>query len=168
MKIVNPTNIDIASVRECLDYSPETGQLVWKKLRTGSNRKIGDVAGHIQPLGYVTVRVLGKAIQAHRLIWFWVTGEWPDCEIDHRNGKRSDNRWENLRVVTRAENMQNQRNGSRRSALGLLGVSRHGMRFRARINDGEKRRALGVFATADEAHAAYINAKRQLHAGCTL
>jgi hypothetical protein len=44
---------------------------------------------------------------AHRLVWFVTYGKFPNGDIDHLNGDRSDNRIENLRDVTRRANLQN-------------------------------------------------------------
>ena len=57
--------------------------------------------------GYLIIKVKRKQFKAHRLIWFLFRGEFPDGEIDHINRVRTDNRIENLRVVTRQENVDN-------------------------------------------------------------
>ena len=51
--------------------------------------------------GYLIIKIKGKQIKAHRLIWFLCNGEFPKCEIDHINRKRDDNRIENLRLADR-------------------------------------------------------------------
>lgn len=66
----------------------------------------GKAAGRITSSGYRNIKVMGEAFQAHRLIWKLVTGEDPG-EIDHKNRNKLDNRMENLRVVSRSENMRN-------------------------------------------------------------
>ena len=58
---------------------------------------------------------------AHRLAWFYMTGEWPK-EIDHINGSKVDNRFSNLRVASRAQNEANKR-VRRDSFTGIKGVS---------------------------------------------
>jgi hypothetical protein len=96
------------------------------------------------------------------------TGEWPANHVDHKNGVRNDNRWCNLRDVTRSVNSQNQRHAPAGSKTGLFGVQVDRNKFRARIIVTGTRHGLGSFESAEEAHQAYIDAKRSLHAGCTL
>lgn len=58
--------------------------------------------------GYMKVRIDGKFYLVHRLIAETFIGEIPpDCEIDHLNRVRDDNRIENIRIVTRSENHRN-------------------------------------------------------------
>lgn len=116
------------------------------------------------------VSVFSKQYRAHRLAWLWMTGKWPDNEVDHANGKRDDNRWSNLRDVPPTINRQNQRRAMSNSKTGLLGASWNARdrRFVARIKVGAKYRSLGGFDSAEAAHQAYLQAKRQLHPGCTL
>ena len=57
--------------------------------------------------GYRKITIDGKVYSAARLAWFYKTGRWPDPEIDHINRIRDDNRWENLREATRADNLAN-------------------------------------------------------------
>lgn len=59
--------------------------------------------------GYLILKVKGRQFKAHRVAWLLCTGSWPEGEIDHINHVRDDNRIENLRVVTRADNNRNRR-----------------------------------------------------------
>lgn len=98
-----------------------------------------------------------------------VTGTWPEFEIDHKDGVRTNNRWSNLRDVSRGTNQQNQRRVRSDSTTEIQGV---GMtpsgRFRARITLNGKQFLLGCFGTKEEAHEMYVEAKRLLHLGNTL
>lgn len=89
--------------------------------------------------------------------------------IDHINGDHSDDRWENLRDVSQQMNVQNIKKAKTGSATGLLGVhrSREG-NFVAQIKHLGKTKNLGTHQTPEDAHAAYLDAKRQLHPGNTL
>src|SRR6185369_5842834 len=101
-----------------------------------------------------------------------VHGEWPKHDIDHINGDIIDNRIANLRDVPRLLNMQNQRRAQAKNATGFLGVTQDKKRgtYHPKIRiPGEKNpRHLGTFRTAEAAHEAYLEAKRKLHAGCTI
>jgi len=85
------------------------------------------------------------------------------------NGNRADNRIGNLRDVTHRTNSENRRTPIPGTATGHLGVHTHqsGL-FRARIRVNGKPKSLGLYDTPEQAHAAYVAAKRRLHAGNTL
>ena len=84
-------------------------------------------------------------------------------EIDHRNGNPSDNRWDNLREATSAQNKAN-RTRPTTNKTGFKGVSfnERSRRFCAHISIGNKTVFLGSFATAEEAHAAYVAKARDI------
>jgi hypothetical protein len=82
------------------------------------------------------------------------------------HGVRSDNRLENLREVSQQVNCQNRRKAH--GVSGLLGAHPHQGRFSSSIRYGGKNHYLGIFDTAEEAHAAYLEAKRKHHEGSTL
>ena len=154
-------------LREVLHYAPDTGVFTWL-VKTSTRIKVGDVAGSASARGYVWVRVDGVLLLAHRLAFLWMTGEWPPQFVDHINGVRDDNRWSNLRPATRAENNQNQRRARSDNKLGLLGVCRYRNRFRATIAVDGQRIHIGTFDAPEQAHAAYLKTKRELHGGCTI
>jgi hypothetical protein len=146
-------------LRERLSYDPETGILTWAYSRPGITK--GKVVGHPNKTGYWQVMLDRKSYQAHRLIWKWMTGEDPPQFIDHVNHDRHDNRWENLRLATQAENAQN----SRGSGKYKKGVSKStcGVTFEAKITVDGKRHFLGCFETEDEAHQEYCRAAEFVH-----
>jgi hypothetical protein len=154
--------------RELLDYDPATGAFTHKAWR-GHGRRPGEVAGclHSQS-GYRRISIDGHDYQAHRLVWLWVHGRWPENFIDHINGRRDDNRLENLRDVHDMANRENRRNIRRDSATGFQGVALNGKRFSAYIRVSGRRLHLGTHDTPEAAHAAYVEAKRRLHAGSTI
>jgi hypothetical protein len=116
----------------------------------------GDVAG-CPSHGYILIRLDGMLHRAHRLAWFYVTGEWPPLGIDHSNLDRADNRWHNLRLATQSQNCANVRT-RRNSASGLKGVVKHADKWRAMIRNKGRMHHLGLFPTKEEAHAAYVAA----------
>ena len=158
-----------ARLRELLRYDPYTGHFT-RLVRTSNRIKVGDIAGALTDTGYISITVVGHHYQAHRLAWLYVHGAWPNGEIDHINGCRDDNRFHNIRDVTRTENQQNRRRVNTGSKSGFLGVhwdNKDGT-WRARIMVDGKLHFLGRFPTAEEAHAAYLTAKRELHTHCTI
>ena len=154
-------------LRDVLHYDPETGVWTWL-VRTSSRIEVGDVAGTVDASGYLKLQVDGVLYRAHRLAWLWMTGEWPPQFVDHINGVKGDNRWSNLRPATPSENQQNQRRAQSHNKLGMLGVRRYRKRFKAQIKVDWRQIHLGTFDTPDQAHEAYIAAKRRLHPGNTL
>lgn len=141
-------------VRELLDYEPDTGLLRWRPRLSNRGFKPGAPAGYF---GFgnegVRVRVEGRQYHAHRIAWLWMTGEWPSMKIDHANCNSKDNRWENLRLATCAQNSANRRPYGSNP---LKGAYAKGSRWDARITINKKPLWLGAFDTPAEAHAAYM------------
>lgn len=151
-------------VREILSYNPETGIFTW--LKTMSNRaSAGSRAAGKNPLTYYGIGIRRKHYYVHQLAVVWMTGYWPSGHVDHINGDKLDNRWENLRVVSPADNIQNVKGPSKKSTTGLLGAYRAGDRFQSQIRAYNRRYSLGTFDTAEEAHAAYMAKRRELQGG---
>ncbi len=86
------------------------------------------------------------------------------AHIDHRNGDGLDCRRANLRLATQQQNNFNVR-GHCDSASGIKGVRKHSLcdKYQATISAAGVRRHLGLFATAEEAQAAYRAASLALH-----
>lgn len=155
-------------LREVLLYSQESGEFKWISPSSLALRP-GQVAGTAHGGNdYVRLMVDGVRYKAHRLAWLYVHGQWPKHEIDHINGIKSDNRIANLRDVPKNINQQNHRKANAGNPTRLIGAVRHGKGFTASIRVEGRLLYLGKFPTAMEAHAVYLEAKRQLHAGCTL
>ena len=153
------------SLKDILNYDQVTGIFTWKI--TSGKASVGNRAGSIHKSnGYRRIIIKGKHYSEHRLAWLYMTGEMPANEIDHINGIRTDNRFDNLRAATRAENLQNQRHAnSKNKSTRLLGSAFHkqsGTYF-SRIQVDGIVKFIGAFKTAQEAHNAYVNAKRQVH-----
>lgn len=161
-------DLTAARLRELFQYSEDTGQFIRLIGVRGMGGHVGAICGSPDRKGHIYMCVAGARYAAHRLAWLYVKGVWPSDQIDHINGEKADNRICNLRLATTATNTQNQRRARSDSLSGVLGVSAKGNRFRAGIKIDGKQTFLGSFATSDEAHAAYLAAKRSHHAGCTI
>lgn len=151
-----------------LSYDPATG--AFTSLINRGPIKIGQVVGGVNVQGYIQIQIDGIIYYGHRLAWLYMTGEWPKDTIDHINGVRHDNRFENLRDVEPSGNAQNQRRPRKDNETGLLGVSKHSQmdKWVARIKIGSMYQHLGCFDTPEEAHDAYLAAKREHHSTCTI
>lgn len=153
-----------ARIREAFSYDPATGKLCWK-IRTSNRSSIGKEAGSPDGQGYRILMLDKCLLRTHRVAFAHFYGEWPKGFIDHINGDRSDNRICNLRDVSNAENLQNNYKPQKNSTTGLRGVSK-GKRdgtYCAEISVGRVRHRLGTFCSAEQAHAAYLQAKLALH-----
>ena len=155
--------IDLDTLKSALEYNSDTGDFIWIS-PTGYRVKPGQKAGCIRPVGYVYVCIGGKCYLGHRLAWFYQTGSWPDCHIDHVNGVRSDNRWANIRSATRAENQRN-RGRPANNTSGYKGVSWYArkQKWRARLVCEGVESHLGYFDNIEDARSAYSKAASTLH-----
>lgn len=164
--------LTLERLHQLLSYDPATG--LFTRLIAGRGPHVaGSIAGSPNQYRHIRITIDGKRYQAHRLAWFYMTCKWPvSDDIDHRNGIRDDNRWENLREADRSLNMQNQRRARVDNKSGLLGVQTNdwatGRNYTARIQHRSKRIYIGSYQTPEAAHAAYLQVKRQLHEGSTL
>lgn len=149
-----------SNLKQMLFYSIITGQFYW--IKPNSNRvKEGDKAGCTNTNGYRHIRVYAKVYLAHRLAWFWVTGEWPNDEIDHKNLTKTDNQWLNLREANRSENSIN-RKIQPNNTSGYKGVAwdKKTKKWRARINQNT---TIGYYANCADAVDARLKAEKELH-----
>lgn len=148
-----------ARLLDVLEYNRADGVFRWKVSR--GPKKAGSVAGNIRPDGYIYIAIDQVIYRQSRLAWMYVRGKWPNGHIDHKNRNTSDDRFSNLRDATRSQNLGN-RKINKNNAIGLKGVCRANAKFMANINIDKKRVYLGVFDTAEEAHAAYALAAKTL------
>lgn len=154
-------------LRELFNYDPETGKLTWRISRTHKTYP-GMAAGNKEKSGRTRVRVGYRQVFVHRIAWALYHGVWPEQIIDHINGDPSDNRICNLRDVSRQVNQQNFRKPNKNNKTGFLGVSAVQGHFYAKVHTSGVNYFIGSFKTPEQASEAYLEAKRQLHIGCTL
>lgn len=109
---------------------------------------------------YVVRNLRKRTLYMHRMLLKAPTG----LDVDHINGNGLDNRRENLRLATHAQNQCNQKIRTDNSS-GYKGVRWHSgdRRWRARITFQGREIWLGNFSTAELAHAAYCSAAQKLH-----
>ena len=157
-----------AELLRVLSYNAHTGEFRWRVTLSNRNPK-GSVAGYNSPT-HRRISIYGNAYPAHHIAIYYYSGIYPDLEVDHLDGNGFNNKIDNLRVAGAMINAQNRRNASKNNKTGLLGVCKttRGARFKSSIRANGKTYNLGQFATAEEAHAAYLKAKRELHEGNTL
>lgn len=139
-------------IKEYFDYSQD-GYLVWKK-RTSNRINVGDRSGVVNTLGYRVIRLKTKLYLEHILIWCYHNNEYPDCQIDHINRIRTDNRIENLRLAhnNQRDQLQNT-NMFKHNTSGFKGVSWCKARnnWECYITVNGKRKNLGRFVDINDA-----------------
>lgn len=156
-------------LREILTYCGSTGVLRWNmsdiKTEKWNSRYSGSIAlNSIEPTGYLRGTIDGSQYKSHLIAWAIYYGKYPEGEIDHINGDKSDNRIVNLREATRSQNQINI--GLRKSnTSGYKGASwkkRNG-KWQAQIQINGKTKYLGLHDTAEKAHEAYTLASLKYH-----
>lgn len=139
-----------------LSYDPETGVLTWA--RNSGKKKTGDAVGSFHSGGYIELRVDGYRMFAHQAAWLLMTGNWPESQVDHRNGDRCDNRWDNLRKAVQQQNSANMRRRSNNKS-GYKGVVQvRANAWIAYLHLNRKTMYLGTFNCPKKAHGAYTQA----------
>ena len=154
-------------VKELFHYDTKTGSLIWR-VDCGKNKMIGKFSGTLKADGYRYISINNKIYFAHRLVWLFNHGIFPANNLDHINGNKDDNRIENLREATDAQNLQNRRKANSTNKSGYLGVSSSHGKWQAAICINGKQMHIGTYMTPEDAHAAYLAKKRELHPFGTL
>lgn len=149
-------------LRSILEYDPDDGWFL-NRVQRGQRGDIGDVAGNYDKDGYIVIQIQGKKYKAHRLAWMYMTGEWPEHEIDHKDGNPANNIWTNLREATRGENCVNANRELGESGFRGVKFDSSSLTWRARIGYGYQRTWLGPFDSAEEAYEAYLQAADVVH-----
>ena len=152
-----------SELQEILDFNHKTGVFCWKSSTNPRRSKNGTLVTGYDTNGYSRIQIYGKRYKAHQLAWLYHYGYFPTKIIDHINGIKSDNRICNLREVTSSENAQNKRKARSDNTNGLLGVSKYGDKFQAKIMTNGLYTHIGTFNTAEEAHEKYMEYKLKLH-----
>jgi hypothetical protein len=167
--------INPSTLRELLQYDPAMGQLFW---RNRPERYFADTQKHSSSRnaawwngrfagkrackpdahrGYLRVCIFGDEYPAHRVIWAIEKGEWPLGSLDHIDGDKSNNRIENLREATVAENNRNRANFGRSKYRGVSWRTAQSC-WVAAIKTDRKVTFLGTFRNEEEAAIAYDQA----------
>lgn len=164
-----------AILNEYFRYDKVSGKLFWRvgtEFRPGYTRRNEKEAGsrmYPDENSYMALRLKQKAFMVHRIIWCLVTGKDPEeLEIDHIDGIKDNNKWDNLRLATHDNNNQNTKIQSNNSS-GFKGVAWHKQRqcWRAYVSVGprgsSKQISLGLHRTAEAASEAVRVYREQLH-----
>lgn len=150
--LFDKTNYDVYS-------SASKKTIRWKKIKLAKNLACGYK-------GYV-YQVKGKyyACLFHRLVFKAFNPEWNLYDsshqniIDHIDNDKHNNNIENLRVLTHQQNLQNMK-----SKKGYF-FNKRARKYQAQIRlpNEAKQKYLGLYETTEEAHQAYLDAKKLFH-----
>ena len=148
-------------LQSIFDY--KDGELYWKKLSIKNQIKVGDKAGFITSNNYRNVRLHGKKIPVHHIIFMMFYGYMPK-KIDHKDNNRLNNSIENLRIATTENNNQNALK-RKDNTTGIKGVTfcKRDKLFIARIQANGTRHLIGYYKNLKEAEQAVIEARKKHH-----
>lgn len=149
-------HLDQLELQSLFDY--KDGSLIWKCKNTK-----GKVAGTLRPQGYTVVEINSRPIMAHWIVWVMHNGSF-DGQIDHIDGNRSNNRIENLRIVTRTQNQWN-RKVSSNNKVGIKGVRlrKDSNKYEVRIAVNKRRLILGSYEDLELAELVAFMAREKYH-----
>lgn len=144
-------------LKEILIYNPETGVFTWTYDR--GKFKQGSIAGTINEWGYLIINIDKKLYRGHRLAWLYMTGKWPEFDIDHEDTNKANNRWLNLRPANKSKNGAN-RDKPKNNKSGTKGVywDNGTQKWRAKIGVNNKHICLGRYIDIKDAQKAYAEA----------
>lgn len=145
---------------EMFVYDRQNGKLYWKEHY--HKRFIGKEAGSVETLGktshYKRIRVNIKSsrFMAHHIVWCMEHGVWLDdgrFVMDHIDGNALNNRIDNLRIVTYADNSRNMaRLPTNKTGVAGVVYVKDRSKYRVRIRDWSGRKvSLGCYETLEEA-----------------
>ena len=96
--------------------------------------------------GYLETRIKNKRVFMHRLIMDVLDKDWKKVQVDHINLDRGDNRRNNLRLCSSAQNQIN-RKVRKDNSLGFTGINKEGNTYRVSICG----KSIGWYKTLEEA-----------------
>lgn len=147
-------------LKELFEYNPETGWFTnrFSRGRAKEGARAGAETGH----GYRRIVIDYIKHYEHHLAWLYINCEYPD-EIDHINGNRSDNRIVNLRSCSRTQNNFNAERATGESGLKGAYLDKRNLQWYSKIQLGGQVKFLGNHGSAEEAHAAFMQAAELYH-----
>ena len=147
-------------IQEFISYNEHTGEFT--ALKSRGKIKEGVILGSRTVLGYLTLTFNNKSYLCHRLAFFFKTGYFPENDVDHINGNRSDNRWCNLRIATRQQNLFNKTGNKGRESLRNVYPHKSG-KFRVKMKINGITTHFGYYSTVEEAISIANSVRKEHH-----
>ena len=135
------SQLSIGTLRSQLEYKPEVGAFVGKVDR----KRKGTVNGK----GYLNIIINGTTFSAHKLAWMYMTGKYPEHDIDFVNNNRADIRWVNLREANRSQIAMN-KSTQKNSTTGVKGLQIYDGKYKAVVRVGSVSRSCNTFALTEQ------------------
>lgn len=147
------------ALKKWLSYNEETGIFTW--LHSPSSQvPAGSIAGYKTKRGYIQLGLGGKLYYAHQLVWLYMTGKWPTKTIDHIDQDKTNNKFANLRHVSRSINYRNSA-ASKKESHGVF-YMRDRNKYKVQFTINGKTKYCGIFPTYEEACQHAVKAKQSL------
>lgn len=146
-----PSQLELS---EIFLYNSNNGRLYWKYSGYGRNMKLP--AGYLNSNGYRIIGIDYKLYRSNRLTWIFHNGEIPpNMVVDHIDGNSSNDKIENLQVISQSKNLMKSK--PKRNTSGYRGVSWHepSGKWQVRIYLDNKEKYLGRYEDVNEAAKIY-------------
>lgn len=101
------TKLTQNKLKEIVTYDPSTGIFTRTAKANKKGFMAGMVAGSKDGRGYISFSIGNKKYRSHRLAFLWMEGYLPENVVDHIDRIKTNNKWENLREVSRTCNIRN-------------------------------------------------------------
>lgn len=163
------SDLTVERLKEVLRYEPETG-LFWWKVKTSKRTNLTKPAGSNHNAGYYKIGIDGNVYLSHRLAWLYMTGKWPEYDIDHINGNKKDNRIENLRDIPHQMNGGNRRILNKNNTTGSQNIyfDKYRCKYVVEMYVAGKKKHFGRFDSLEEATSMATEMRRKHQPGCTI
>lgn len=154
-----PHPMFLEHIRRNYTYNPDTGIICKDDKPVGTRRK-GDSAVYIMLCISSPDHIsIWCNVFAHHVAWYLAYGVWAkDKLIDHIDGNSGNNKLNNLREATPAQNAHNMGKTRKKTSSKYKGVSLEKGRWRVVV----KKETVGRYPTEEEAARAYDERAREV------